>query len=141
MSALAQLFLNGAGRIGRGPFLAAVAALVGALALFDACTPAAPHRWLAVPVRILLVFSACAVVGKRLHDRGRSGWWTALVLLAFVNVWPAPQGLGWLFAPVLALALVELGVAPGQARFNRFGPRPAAPWARARAPATAPAGR
>ena len=141
MSALAQLFLNGAGRIGRGPFLAASAVLIGALAAFDAYAPAGLHRWFSTPVRILLVFSACAVIGKRLHDRGRSGWWTALVLLAFANVWPAPQGLGWLFAPVLVLALIELGVAPGQARFNRFGPRPGAPWSRARAPATVPAGR
>jgi uncharacterized membrane protein YhaH (DUF805 family) len=138
---LVQLFLNGAGRIGRGAFLAAAAVLLGALALFDAEAPSAVHRWLVAPVRLALLFSACAVIGKRLHDRGRSGWWSALVLLAFVNVWPAPQGLGWLFLPVLALAVIELGVAPGQARFNRFGPRPAAPWSRSRAPATVPAGR
>ena len=124
MRAAGQLFLNGAGRIGRGSFWLACAVLVLVLELYDAAAPAEVRRWTAWLAYLLLVFSACAVIGKRLHDRGRSGWWTALVLLAFVNVWPWPRGLGWLFAPLLIAAALDLGVAPGQARFNRYGPRP-----------------
>ena len=124
MSAPGQLFLNGAGRIGRGPFWLGAAVLVLLLALYERATPIALQRWTGWLADLLLVFSACAVIGKRLHDRGRSGWWAALVLLAFVNVWPWPRGLGWLFAPVMLAAAVDLGLLPGQARFNRYGPRP-----------------
>ena len=124
MSVVSQLFLNGAGRIGRLPFWLGVGALLLVLELYEAATPAPVQRWTAWLADLLLVFSACAVIGKRLHDRGRSGWWTALVLLAFVNVWPGPRGLGWLFAPILLAAVVDLGLLPGQGRFNRYGPRP-----------------
>lgn len=124
-----QLFCNGAGRIGRIAFVAASLVLLAAFAGFQGHAPAGLQRWAGWVVDLLLVFCACAVTGKRLHDRGRSGWWTALALLAFVNVWPAPQGLGWLFAAVLAAMLFELAGLPGQPRFNRYGPRPVAPWA------------
>ena len=138
MTPLDQLFFNGAGRIGRGVFLAAAAAVVAVLALYDGLATPEVRRWTGWLADLLLVAAACAVISKRLHDRGRSGWWSALVLLAFVNVWPRPQGLGWGFALVLAAALVELGARPGQPHFNRFGPPPGFARARARtAPATA----
>ncbi|MBE7219215.1 MAG: DUF805 domain-containing protein [Caulobacteraceae bacterium] len=138
MSALNQLFLNGAGRIGRGPFWAGAVVLMALLALYEAATPPAAQRWTGWLADLLLLFAACAVLSKRLHDRGRSGWWAALVILAFDNVWPSPRGLGWLFAPVLLAAAVDLGLLPGQSRFNRYGPRPQAA-ARLRATQKAPA--
>ena len=127
MSVLLQLFLNGAGRIGRGPFLLSVAVLLVVMTLYEATTPALVQRWTGWLANLLILFGACAVIGKRLHDRGRSGWWTALVLLAFTNVWPQPHGVGWLFTPVLLAAAIDLGVLPGEARFNRFGP-PVGRW-------------
>ena len=140
MSALSQLFLNGAGRIGRLAFAPAAAALLVLLASYEAAVPAEVQRWTGWLADLLLGFSACAVVSKRLHDRGRSGWWTALVLLAFVNAWPAPHGgVGWLFALVLLAAAVDLALLPGQTRFNRFGPQPTPPWRPRRTPAPAPA--
>ena len=128
MSAVAQLFLNGAGRTGRLAFLLAAAGLVALLAGYEAWAPPGVQRWTGWLADLLLAFSACAVVAKRLHDRGRSGWWTAPVLLSFVNAWPAPHGVGWLFAVALAAMLAYLGLLPGQTRFNRFGPPPAPPW-------------
>ncbi len=61
-------------------------------------------------------------------DRGRSGWWAALVLLAFAAVWPEPRGSGAVLAlPVLVWAVVELAVLSGEQGANRFGPSPLAP--------------
>lgn len=140
MSAVAQLFLNGAGRSGRLAFLLAAAVLVALLAGYEAWAWPGVQRWTGWLADLLLAFSACAVVAKRLHDRGRSGWWTAPVLLAFVNAWPAPRGLGWMFAAALAAMLAYLGALPGQARFNRFGPPPPPPWRWRPAATAAPAG-
>lgn len=139
MTPLDQLFFNGAGRIGRGTFLLAAATLVAVLAAYDFLAAPLVQRWTGWLADLLLLASASAVISKRLHDAGRSGWWGALVLLAFVNVWPRPQGLGWAFAALLLFAAAELGLRPGQPRFNRFGSPPgfrrAAPAAaRARAP-------
>ena len=53
---------------------------------------------------------------------GVAGWWTAFGLLAFVNAWPEPQGVGWVFLALLIAAGVWLALAPGQRGFNRFGP-------------------
>lgn len=57
----------------------------------------------------LLVLVTYTVVAKRLHDRGRSGWWQ---LTLFVPV----IGWGWL--------LLELFILPGSPGVNRFGPHP-----------------
>ena len=38
----------------------------------------------------LFYCGACAL-SKRLHDRGRSGGWAALVLVSIVAVWPRPD--------------------------------------------------
>jgi uncharacterized membrane protein YhaH (DUF805 family) len=65
------------------------------------------------------------VLSQRLHDRGRSGWWSAPVLLAFALAWPWPLGpLGWLSAAVLAWAAVDLAALPGQTAPNRYGAPP-----------------
>lgn len=139
MSAAARLFLDGSGRSGRLAFLLAAGALLAVLATWETA-PFGVRRWCGWLVDLLLAFGACGVISRRLHDRGRSGWWTALALLAFVNVWPAPRGAaGWLLAPVLLAALVDLGLLPGQPRFNRYGPRPGPPWPTRVAPATATA--
>ena len=78
--------------------------------------------WAVLP--LLLASSAC-VLSRRLHDRGRAGWWAGPILAAFAVAWPRPHG------PVdavcvigLAIALIDLGLLPGQRDFNRFGPVP-----------------
>ena len=69
---------------------------------------------------------AC-VLSKRLHDRGRSGWWAALILFALIAVWPTPHGIGALvFTLILGWAVIELGVMQSEAGANRFGPSPLA---------------
>jgi uncharacterized membrane protein YhaH (DUF805 family) len=72
-----------------------------------------------------LLFSAACLLSKRLHDRGRAGWWAGLVLIAWAAMWPRPQHVfDWVFAPVLIWAVADLVFGPGRAGANRFGPAP-----------------
>jgi uncharacterized membrane protein YhaH (DUF805 family) len=125
---LGELFLSSAGRLARLPFLVAAMALIAITALYQRLVGDRLHGltgWLVYPP---LLFCAACVLCKRLHDRGRSGWWAGLVLLAFVVVWPRPHGvLALPFLLVLAGAIVELGVMPGEPGANRYGADPRRP--------------
>jgi uncharacterized membrane protein YhaH (DUF805 family) len=122
-----DLFWSASGRLARTPFLIACAMLIAVAALYEAWVGATLHwltGWLAYPA--LLYCGAC-VLSKRLHDRGRSGWWAALVLFALVAVWPTPHGFGaFVFTLILGWAAIELGVMQGEDGANRFGPSPLA---------------
>ena len=79
--------------------------------------------WIVYPA---LLFPTACILSKRLHDRGRAGWWAFLIVWALVEVWPLPRTpVSWGFVVILALSFVELGLRPGQADANRFGPSPA----------------
>jgi uncharacterized membrane protein YhaH (DUF805 family) len=123
----AALFLSAAGRLARTPFLIACAVLIAGAAIYEAWVDATLHwltGWIVYP---LLLYCGACVLSKRLHDRGRSGWWAALVLFALVAVWPAPHGFGALvFTLILGWAAIELGVMQSEAGANRFGPSPLA---------------
>lgn len=126
----AQLFFSSSGRLARTPFLAAAALLIAILAVYDAAASVILHwltGWFVYPA---LIFSAACVLSKRLHDRGRSGWWAMMVLVAFSAIWPEPRGfLGFVAVAVLAWTAVELGVMGGEQGANRFGPNPMRPVA------------
>jgi uncharacterized membrane protein YhaH (DUF805 family) len=121
-----QLFFSSSGRLPRTPFLVAAAILIGALAVYDGATGPTLQwftGWFVYPV---LVFCSACVLSKRLHDRGRSGWWAALILLAVMLVWQL-RPFWFLGVLVLIWAAVELGVMSGEQGANRFGPNPARP--------------
>jgi uncharacterized membrane protein YhaH (DUF805 family) len=122
-----ELFLSASGRLARTPFLIGCAVLVAVAAIYEAWVGATLHwltGWLIYPV---LLYGGACLLSKRLHDRGRSGWWAALVLFALVAVWPAPHGVGaFIFTLILLWAAVELGVMQGEDGANRFGPSPLA---------------
>ena len=126
----AELFFSATGRTARAPFLVAAAVLLGLAALYEAVVGQTLHwltGWFAYPA---LLFSASCVLSKRLHDRGRSGWWAALILFALVAVWPQPTGFfDFLFSLAIVWAVVELGVMGGEQGFNRYGPNPLKPAA------------
>ncbi|MFN3524431.1 MAG: DUF805 domain-containing protein [Phenylobacterium sp.] len=126
----AELFFSGAGRISRAPFLIAAAILVAGAAIYEAAMGPTLHwitGWVVYP---LLLFCGACVLSKRLHDRGRSGWWAALILFALVAVWPQPTSFfDFLFVLVLIWSGVELGVLPGEQGFNRYGANPLRPQA------------
>ena len=79
--------------------------------------------WVVYP---LLLFPTACILSKRLHDRGRAGWWAFLAVWALIEVWPAPTNLlGYVALLVLAVAFVDLGLMPGRPGVNRFGANPA----------------
>lgn len=120
-----DVFLTSAGRMARLPFVLACAALLLVDYAYETLVGRTGHwitGWAYYPV---LIFCAASVLSKRLHDRGRAGWWSALVLLAVWMVWPRPAGvMAFLAIPVLVWALVELAGLPGEAGENRYGPSP-----------------
>jgi uncharacterized membrane protein YhaH (DUF805 family) len=120
-----ELFWSADGRAPRGAFLIGAGTLFLVSVLYEAL--AGPlikvaTFWFMYPA---LFWSAACVVSKRLHDRGRSGWWAALVLVALALVWPSTHGVWTVFAgPVLVWSVVELMILPGEQGANRFGPSP-----------------
>lgn len=125
-----ELFFSGAGRLPRGAFLIAAAFLIFATVLYEAVVPPTVHWITGVFYYPLVLFCAACVLAKRLHDRGRNGWWAALILLALVAVWPWPGDFwDFPFALVVAWAAIDLGAMPGEQGTNRYGPNPLAPAA------------
>ena len=122
-----ELFFSAEGRSPRAPSLIAAAILLTLGALYEAI-PSTLHwltGWFVYPA---LFYCGTCVLSKRLHDRGRSGWWAALVLFAIVAVWPRPDSFfDFFFVLVLVWAGVELGAMPGEAGTNRYGPNPLRP--------------
>jgi uncharacterized membrane protein YhaH (DUF805 family) len=86
------------------------------------------HGWSGWIVYSALLFSTACVVCKRLHDRGRRGWWAFAVVWAVAAAWPGSFGATQIVAAVVLLgAFVDLGLMPGQRGPNRFGPGALAP--------------
>lgn len=123
-----ELFLSAQGRAHRLPSVIAALVLLGLAALYEALVGATLHwitGWIVYPA---LFYAGACVLSKRLHDRGRSGWWAALVLVSIIAVWPHPTGfLDFVFFLVLVWAFVELAVMPGEQGANRYGVNPMAP--------------
>jgi uncharacterized membrane protein YhaH (DUF805 family) len=122
---LSELFFSAGGRTSRAPFLIAAAALFVAAALYEAAVGPTLHwltGWFVYPA---LLFSGACVLSKRLHDRGRSGWWAVLILVSIAAVWPIPYGFfDFLFSLVVVWSVIELGLMPGEQGANRYGPNP-----------------
>lgn len=85
---LGELFFSARGRAPRGPFLIAVAVLRLATVFYESAVTAPVHWLTGVLFYPALMFRPVCVVSKRLHDRGRSGWWAAPLLRAVLMVWP-----------------------------------------------------
>jgi uncharacterized membrane protein YhaH (DUF805 family) len=123
---LIELLFSSTGRLSRTAFLGCAAFLLALATVWDRVGAGMLHwRWGWLFYTALLFPTAC-VLSKRLHDRGRAGWWAFLVVWALIEVWPRPQTpMGWVFVPILAFAFIELGLMPGLPGANRFGPNPA----------------
>jgi uncharacterized membrane protein YhaH (DUF805 family) len=126
---LGELLFSSAGRVSRGPFLIVAAALTALGLALHALIPQ-NLQWLGWLVDLPLLYMGACVTAKRLHDRGRTGWWAALVLGALVGFLVRIQGFfAFFFLIVLVWALVELGLIAGEQGSNRFGPSPSRPIA------------
>jgi uncharacterized membrane protein YhaH (DUF805 family) len=66
---------------------------------------------------------------RRVHDLGRTGWWAVAATLAPLAALLLAATVGWDNAMLIGMAieivlLVAIGVIPGEAEENRFGPPP-----------------
>src|SRR5579871_2990083 len=114
--------LSSTGRIGRIPFLAGEAALLALGVAYRQGVGGGLHRWTAFIVYCALLFPAACLLSKRLHDRGRAGWWAFLVVFAVIGLWPLKGGtMTVVWGAVMLVAVADLGLAPGKAMANRFG--------------------
>lgn len=121
----AHLFFSSFGRIGRIPFAGGLLLVLALFAAFDLHSAGWVRTVSAWAVFTMLLFSGCCLLAKRLHDRGRSGWWAGAIWIAFLAAWPHAEGpFGPAGAVVLAVAAVDLLLLPGQREANRFGPAP-----------------
>jgi uncharacterized membrane protein YhaH (DUF805 family) len=97
-------------------------------------------------IGLLLIYPWVCVYAKRLHDIGRTGWWTILpMVLAFAAKWTVVLGIApvfyaelgpptayrWLWFTVAVLvnaaylgAVLWIGVTKSAPGLNRFGPPP-----------------
>lgn len=119
-----ELFFSSTGRVARTPFLIAAAVLIAIAMVYETfgLTVHLLTGWVVYPA---LIFTTACVLSKRLHDRGRSGWLAAIIILALIVVWPVPAGfLDFAFALVIVWAAVELGVMGSEQGANRYGPNP-----------------
>ena len=121
------LFFSAQGRATRVPSVIAAVVLIVAAALYEDIVGSTLHwisGWVVYPA---LFYAGTCVLSKRLHDRGRSGWWAALILASIVAIWPHPMGfLDFAFFLVVVWAVVELAIMPGEQGANRFGVNPLA---------------
>lgn len=149
-----HLFLSVDGRISRKPYwlgvagvlLASLALQAGAVELgLYAFRYGAAERLqvqsVNLVIALLLVYPSAAIIVKRLHDRGRTGWWGALIygpalaaplldLAGIVGTFDNPSAIS------IALSLVtfvfgvwffiELGFLKGTQGPNLYGPDPLA---------------
>ena len=116
-----ELFFSSTGRAGQVPSIIAAAVLLLFLAVYESVVTGALSflNWIVYPI---LFYCGACVVSKRLHDRGRSGWWAGVILLAVVMVWPRPQGFfDFIAVVVLVWAAIDLCVMPGERGDNRYG--------------------
>jgi len=125
MHRFSDLFLTSSGRIGRVGFIVGAGALLALWAAFDLLAPLKARDLLGWIIAAALLYSAACLLSQRLHDRGRSGWWSGLILLAFAMAWPRPQApLDWVALALLIVAAIDLALLPGQKAFNRYGAPP-----------------
>jgi uncharacterized membrane protein YhaH (DUF805 family) len=122
-SDLGNLLFSAEGRLSRTPFLLVAAVLLVTASVYESVVGPTLHwltGWVVYPI---LFFCGACILSKRLHDRGRSGWFAALILVALAATWPEPVGFfDFLFTLVVIWGVIELGVMGGEPGVNRFGP-------------------
>ncbi len=121
---VAEFLFSSVGRLPRVPFVLASAACVVLALVFQAVTPD-NLQWLGWFIYPPLIYVGSCLLAKRLHDRGRSGWWAGVLLGALLAFWIKPQGLfSFLFVIIMIWTIIELGLIAGEQGANRFGPSP-----------------
>lgn len=142
---ISDLFMRFEGRIGRKSYWLGILAMIAAsilVTLILAFLVGAQGQASLILIflgQLVLLYPSTAIMVKRFHDRDRSGWFVAILLVPIVlqgiaNIVgvtgdPLNQGaLDYLFALWIIIVslwfLVELGFLRGSMGANRFGPDP-----------------
>ena len=119
------------GRIGRRDFWIWIGLwIAGMLLLFSLADTALLSSQMAAFALVCLLWPTASVIVKRLHDRGRSGLWALLVVLAWMllagNWSMLPSVLPWLvgrFVPTLIFVMmfIDQGAFVGTQSENKYG--------------------
>lgn len=128
---LQQWLFSIKGRIGRRDFWAWMAVwLLAMILLFIAAGRAWLELKTAAFALVCLLWPTAAVTIKRLHDRGRSGVWALLLVLAWMLLagdWTLLGGI-WQWAVgrllptvILVMLIIELGAFVGTQGENKYG--------------------
>ncbi|HID4045400.1 TPA: DUF805 domain-containing protein [Pluralibacter gergoviae] len=128
---LQQWLFSIKGRIGRRDFWAWMAVwLLAMMMLFIAAGRAWLELQTAAFALVCLLWPTAAVTIKRLHDRGRSGLWALLLVLAWMLLagnWTQFGGI-WSWAVgrllptvILVMLVIELGAFVGTQGENKYG--------------------
>jgi uncharacterized membrane protein YhaH (DUF805 family) len=104
-----ELYFSSRGRLDRRRFWLASLPLIGAQIMAEMLVSSDGGAVLGWLLYLALATPCLVLTIKRLHDRGRSGWFTAVTAIPLV-------GAIWL--------LVETACLPGTPGPNRFGPDP-----------------
>lgn len=80
---------------------------------------------------VAALLPSLAVLVRRLHDTGRSGWWVfgaflAGALMAFSNAFPNYALIFAIPAFLLSLVILAFTIQAGEPQANRYGPSPKA---------------
>ena len=128
---LQQWLFSIKGRIGRRDFWIWIAIWIATMsALFTLAGSNLLNLQTAAFILVCLLWPTAAVTIKRLHDRGKSGLWALLMILAWMllagNWTMLPSVLPWVvgrFVPTLILVgmLIDLGAFVGTQGENKFG--------------------
>jgi uncharacterized membrane protein YhaH (DUF805 family) len=117
-------------------------AIVGYDTVMNAPTGSRSSAIVSFMISLILFAPWLALLVKRLHDRGKSGWWSAVFLAPeytyqFLDAFGVTGGfgrfnmvdytVGGLYAAVTLWLLVELGFLKGSTGENAYGPDPLAP--------------
>lgn len=118
----AELFLSATGRVRQVPFAVAAGLVLIAVAVYQSTFKGGLELVIGVPFYAAALYVGACVLSKRLHDRGRSGWWAAIILLALIMAWPRPEGFfDFIAVMILVWAVVDLCIMPGERGDNRYG--------------------
>ena len=128
---LQQWLFSFIGRIGRREFWIWIALwIVSMVVLFSLESQKLLPDQIAPFALVCLLWPTAAVTVKRLHDRGRSGLWALLIILAWMLLagnWAILPGMWqWVvgrFAPtlILIMTLIDLGAFVGTQGENKYG--------------------
>jgi uncharacterized membrane protein YhaH (DUF805 family) len=104
-----ELYLSCHGRISRRQYWLASLPLIGAQILIELLIASESEPVLAALLSLAVAIPSFVITIKRLHDRGRNGWFASIAAIPLL-------GATWL--------LIEAGLLPGTRGPNRFGPDP-----------------